>query len=160
MLDKIKTIDQLSRLRKQWHRRGKKVVFTNGCFDILHSGHVRYLEAARKKGDILVVGLNSDASVRRIKGRGRPLVAERDRAEVLAGLAAVDYVVIFGEDDPGELISRLLPDVLVKGADWKKREIIGAQTVESSGGKVLRIPLHKGRSSSGIISKIERAGNR
>jgi rfaE bifunctional protein nucleotidyltransferase chain/domain len=154
MKEKIKTKRQIALLRKRWRRQNKKVVFTNGCFDLVHAGHIRYLEAARKKGDLLIVGLNSDASVRRIRGRGRPLVPEQDRAEVLAGLWAVDYVVIFGEDDPGSLIAELLPDVLVKGSDWKTGQIIGADVVKAHGGKVARVPLYKGRSTSALIRRI------
>jgi len=154
MRDKIKTKRRIAPLRKGWRKQKKRVVFTNGCFDILHAGHIRYLEAARKKGDLLIVGLNSDASVRRIKGRGRPLVREQDRAEVLAGLSSVDYVVIFDEDDPGSLIAELLPDILVKGSDWKPGEIIGADVVKAHGGKVVRVPLYKGRSTSALIRSI------
>lgn len=156
MKEKIESRKRLSALRKNWRRRKKRVVFTNGCFDILHAGHVRYLEAAKKKGDILVVGLNSDSSVRRIKGKGRPLVPQQDRAEVLAGLEAVDYVVVFSEDDPLALISELVPDVLVKGSDWKPGRIIGADVVKAHGGKVLRFPIYKGRSTSGIIRKMNK----
>src|SRR5690349_3484696 len=115
--------------------RGERtVVFTNGCFDLLHPGHVRSLERARAFGDLLVIGLNSDASVRRLKGEGRPVFPQGERAELLASLAAVDYVVIFDEDTPRLLISELLPDVLVKGADWGAREIVGREEVEAAGG--------------------------
>ena len=153
MKDKIKTLAAARKVRAAAKGR-KKVVFTNGCFDLLHAGHVAYLEAARSKGDLLIVGLNDDASLRRLKGKGRPLVAVKDRAAVLAGLAAVDVVVVFGEDDPGKLIAALLPDVLVKGADWAADKIIGADVVKARGGKVVRVPLTKGQSTSAIIAKV------
>ena len=133
---------------------GKQIVFTNGCFDILHAGHVRYLTAARAEGDILVVGLNSDASVRVIKGRKRPLVSETHRAEVLAGLGCVDYVVIFDAPNPYCLIQTLMPDVLVKGSDWAEIDIIGADIVKKNGGRVIRVDLLPNVSTSKIIEKI------
>ena len=137
------------------HRRsGKKVVFTNGCFDLLHIGHVRYLQTARKLGDLLVVGVNSDSSVRRIKGAGRPIIPEEQRAEVLAALGCVDLVTIFDEPDPRALILLFSPDVLVKGADWSEEDIVGAAEVKKAGGLVERIPLEPGISSSDIIERI------
>ena len=135
---------------------GKKIVFTNGCFDILHKGHVTYLQKAKKLGDILVVGLNSDASVRRLKGPGRPLNSERDRALVLSALDCVDRVVVFNEDTPEKLIHRIRPDVLVKGGDWKKKDIAGAPFVESYGGKVRILPFVKGFSTTGLLAKIQK----
>ncbi len=135
-------------------RSGKNIVFTNGCFDILHVGHVRYLTAARSEGDLLVVGLNSDTSVRLIKGAKRPIVPQDHRAEVLAGLACVDYVVLFDEPDPLQLIETLQPDVLVKGADWAEDHIVGGEFVKSNGGKVVRINLVADASTSGIIERI------
>ena len=140
-------------------RAGKKVVFTNGAFDILHAGHVTYLEFARKQGDALVVGLNSDASVRRYKGDQRPVNPQADRAKVLAALECVDYVVIFNEDEPAKLIAELLPDVLVKGADWA-HYVSGRAMVEESGGKVVLAKLVKGRSTSHVIRKIVNAYKR
>jgi len=137
-----------------WQAAGKKIVFTNGCFDILHAGHVRYLSAARQLGDRLVVGLNSDASIRRLKGPKRPVAPENDRAEVLAALEAVDAVTLFGEDTPEELIGQLLPDVLVKGSDWAVEQIAGAKAVIEHGGAVLTVPLLEGRSTTGIIETI------
>ncbi len=137
-------------------KKKKKVVFTNGCFDILHAGHVRYLAKARALGDILVIGLNSDKSVRKIKGAGRPIVPEAERAEVLAALESVDYVVSFDEPTPIELIQALVPDILVKGADWKHGEIVGEDVVKAAGGKVKRVTLVKGKSTTNIIKKIER----
>ena len=136
--------------------RSKKVVFTNGCFDILHTGHVTYLQKAREMGDVLVVGLNSDASVRRLKGPGRPVNSETDRALVLSALGCVDRVVVFKEDTPEKLIHKIRPDVLVKGGDWKKRNIVGAPFVESYGGRVHVIPFVKGFSTSGLLGKIRK----
>jgi D-beta-D-heptose 7-phosphate kinase/D-beta-D-heptose 1-phosphate adenosyltransferase len=146
--------EKLMRLRRGLARRRKRVVFTNGTFDILHRGHVEYLAAAKRLGDILIVGLNSDASIRRIKGNGRPINAGRDRAAVLAALGSVDYVCLFGENTPGRLIASLVPDVLVKGADWKPGEIVGRDDVIRHGGVVRRIPLTRGRSTTGMISRI------
>ena len=134
---------------------GKTIVFTNGVFDLLHPGHIRYLEDARREGDALVVGVNSDRSVREIKGPSRPITPENERAEVLAALSCVDAVVIFDEVDPQRIIDRLQPDVLAKGADWASDRIIGRQTVEARGGRVVRIPLAEGYSSSAIIKKIQ-----
>ena len=134
---------------------GRTVVFTNGVFDLLHPGHVRYLQDARREGDALIVGVNSDRSVKAIKGPTRPLTPEAERAEILAALACVDAVVIFDEDDPREIIERLQPDVLAKGADWPADRIIGRETVEAGGGRVVRIPLAEGYSSSAIIKKIQ-----
>jgi len=135
-------------------RGGKKIVFTNGCFDLLHIGHVRYLEAARAEGDVLVVAVNSDRSVRQIKRPGRPIVPENERAEVLASLACVDFVTLFDEPDPLVTIRSLRPDVLVKGADWEEDAIVGRDVVEAMGGRVVRIPLTEGASTSRIIEKI------
>ena len=133
---------------------GKKIVFTNGCFDLLHLGHVRYLEAARAEGDILVVGVNSDRSVHEIKGPSRPVVPEDERAEVVAALACVDFVTLFDEPDPLETIRALLPDVLVKGSDWAEDAIVGKDAVEEHGGRVVRVPLTEGASTTKIIEKI------
>ena len=131
-------------------------MFTNGCFDILHAGHVIYLEKAKKLGDILVVGVNSDASVKRIKGPGRPINPEGDRLRVIAGLEAVDHATLFNEDTPLDLIREIRPDVLVKGADWTKAKIVGAKEVESWGGKVKQIPLVPGRSTTRMIEKMKK----
>jgi len=144
----------LKAIRAELRRKGKKVVFTNGCFDILHYGHVMYLEKARAKGDCLIVGLNSDSSVKRIKGKNRPLNCEGDRARVLAGLQSVDYVIIFDQDTPLKTIKDLAPDILVKGSDWKNKGIVGADLVRSRGGKILTVPLACGRSTTGLINKI------
>jgi D-beta-D-heptose 7-phosphate kinase/D-beta-D-heptose 1-phosphate adenosyltransferase len=133
---------------------GARIVFTNGCFDLLHPGHVRYLSDARALGDVLVVGLNSDASVRRLKGPGRPVLRAAERAEVLSGLTAVDHLVLFEEDTPQAVIAALAPDVLVKGADWPDEEIVGRELVLARGGRVERIALVPGVSTSEIIRRI------
>jgi len=136
-------------------RAGKVVVFTNGVFDLVHPGHVRYLRDARRTGDALIVAVNSDRSVRAIKGPSRPVTPEDERAEVLSHLECVDAVVVFDEDDPLQVINRLQPDVLVKGADWPQDAIIGRETVEARGGRVIRVALANGYSTSAIIKKIE-----
>jgi len=137
-------------------RNGRRVVFTNGCFDLVHPGHIRELEFARAQGDILIVGLNSDSGVRRLKGPDRPLMSEDERAEILSALESVDAVVIFDEPTPREMISRLLPDVLVKGEDWPLDQIVGRAEVQAAGGKVVRAPILKGYSTTEIIEKIRR----
>jgi len=142
--------------RARWRAEGRRVVFTNGCFDLLHAGHVALLEQARALGDVLVVAINSDASVRRLKGEGRPLVPQAERAELLRALEPIDRVLIFDEDTPRETIEALLPDVLVKGADWGPDEIVGADAVRACGGRVERIALVPGRSTSGIVERIRR----
>jgi D-beta-D-heptose 7-phosphate kinase/D-beta-D-heptose 1-phosphate adenosyltransferase len=134
---------------------GRRVVFTNGVFDLLHPGHVRYLRQARALGDTLIVGLNSDASVRRNKGPDRPINVEGERAEILAALECVDAVVIFAEDTPDEIIKAVQPDVLVKGADWAADAIVGRDTVEARGGRVVRIPVEKGFSTTDIVERIK-----
>ena len=151
---KVVTLDQLVIGLGNARKSGMQIVFTNGCFDILHVGHVRYLAAAGREGDLLVVGLNSDASVRIIKGDKRPLVPQDQRAEVLASLICVDYVVIFDAPDPATLIETIAPDVLVKGADWAEADIVGGDFVKSRGGKVVRISLVPAASTSGIIERI------
>ena len=130
------------------------MVFTNGCFDLLHVGHVRYLNEARRLGDALAVGVNSDASVRRIKGKGRPVTPERQRLEVLAALECVDWVCLFGADTPLALITKTAPDVLVKGGDWAVEKIVGRDVVEARGGRVLSIPLSRGASTTGTLGRI------
>ena len=135
-------------------RNGRRIVFTNGCFDLLHPGHIGSLEQARALGDALIVGLNSDASVRQLKGAGRPVLPERERAEILAALESVDAVVIFDEPTPREVIARLLPDVLVKGGDWPGDQIVGREEVEAAGGRVVSIPVVPGYSTTEILRKI------
>jgi len=151
---KIKTLKEMILLRADLKNSGKKLVFTNGCFDILHVGHVRYLNQARALGDALVVAINSDRSTRDIKGPSRPIVPEAERAEILAALSCVDYVIIFDDATPRDVIGSIVPDVLVKGADWSIDEIVGRDTVESSGGVVLSIPLVEGASTTEIIRKV------
>ena len=152
---KMLTVDQAAAWAEQMRHQGKTVVFTNGVFDILHPGHVRYLQDARREGDALVVGVNSDRSVKTIKGSTRPINPATERAEVVAALSAVDAVVVFDEDDPQHVIDRLRPDVLAKGADWAADRIVGRETVEGRGGRVVRIPLAEGYSTSAIIKKIQ-----
>lgn len=143
-----------SRLRGQ----GKRIVFTNGCFDILHAGHVRYLRRAAALGDVLVVGVNGDASVRRLKGKGRPVQGDADRAYLLASLSFVSYVVIFREDTPAALIGSVVPHVLVKGGDWKGKEIVGAGFVRERGGSVRFLPYLAGRSTTAILRRAAKSG--
>ncbi len=145
--------DQLISARADWKRDGKTVVFTNGCYDILHPGHIRLLERARSLGDVLILALNTDASVQRLKGPTRPLISERDRAELAVALEAVDAVTFFDEDTPRELIASVLPDILVKGADWA-HFIAGREEVEAAGGKVLALPLEPGYSTTDIVGEI------
>ncbi len=151
---KIKSPTELKKIIAQLKTKGKKIVFTNGCFDILHYGHVKYLEDAKNKGDILVVAINTDASVKKIKGEKRPIVNQADRARVISGLASVDYVVLFNQETPLEVITQLKPDILVKGGDWKKEKIVGAGIVTGSGGKVFTINFLKNRSTTGLIKRI------
>jgi len=145
--------DELLQLRARWRAAGKVVVFTNGCYDLLHRGHVRLLEQARSMGDVLVLGLNTDASVQRMKGPTRPLLSEQDRMALAVGLAAVDAVTLFDEDTPRELIAALLPDVLVKGADWS-HFIAGREEVEAAGGVVKTIPLEAGFSTTNLVERM------
>jgi D-beta-D-heptose 7-phosphate kinase/D-beta-D-heptose 1-phosphate adenosyltransferase len=134
---------------------GRRVVFTNGVFDLLHPGHIRYLQRARALGDMLIVGVNSDRSVRANKGAERPITPESERAELLSALAAVDHVVVFDEDTPQEIVTRLQPDVLVKGADWAADAIVGRDVVEARGGRVVRMPIDEGHSTSAIVAKVK-----
>ena len=154
MTDKILSAKKLKYILERLRSKGKKIVFTNGCFDILHAGHVDYLSKAKRLGDILVVGLNNDLSVKKIKGKGRPINSQRDRAKVLASLCSVDYVTLFGEATPEKLIKELRPDILVKGGDWKIKNIVGSDFVISYGGKVKRIPFVKGLSTTSLIEKL------
>lgn len=154
MRSKILKLSDLVQTLKGLRKSGKRIVFTNGCFDILHVGHVRYLTAARSKGDVLVLGLNSDASVKSIKPDNRPIVSQDQRAEVLAGLTCVDYITIFDETDPLALIRAVQPDILAKGADWAETEIIGSDVVKGYGGKVVRIDVVPDVSTSRIIQRI------
>ena len=145
--------DELIAARQEWRRAGRKVVFTNGCYDILHPGHIRLLESARSLGDVLILAINTDASVQRLKGPTRPLIAEQDRAALAVALEAVDAVCFFDEDTPRELIAAVLPDVLVKGADWS-HFIAGREEVEAAGGQVMALPLEPGYSTTGIVEEV------
>jgi rfaE bifunctional protein nucleotidyltransferase chain/domain len=149
-------LESLLRERAEWKRAGARVVLTNGCFDLLHPGHVALLERARAEGDLLVVAINSDASVRALKGPARPLLPEDERAEALRALEAVDRVVVYDEPTPLELIEQVRPDVLVKGADWAPDAIVGREVVEGDGGRVVRVPLLDGRSTSQLVERIKR----
>jgi rfaE bifunctional protein nucleotidyltransferase chain/domain len=154
MHSKIKTVSELRPLIDILRSTGRKIVFTNGCFDLIHTGHTRYLAKARSFGDLLIVAVNSDASVRGIKGDKRPINAEAERMETLAALENVDYVVLFSEPDPLRIIGELQPDVLVKGGDWPIEKIIGRDIVEARGGKVVSVGYIEGASTTGIIEKI------
>jgi len=153
---KVKTVRQLKPILARLRRRGERIVFTNGCFDLLHIGHLRYLQRARRHGDRLVVAINSDRSVRKIKGPPRPLLPQAERAEVLAALSCVDFVTVFDEPDPLAVITALQPDVLIKGSDWSQNRIIGREVVERRGGRVRRVPLVKGISTTRLIEKIQK----
>ncbi len=147
------TRDELIAARAEWKRAGRTVVFTNGCYDILHPGHIRLLEAARSLGDVLILALNTDASVQRLKGPTRPMICERDRADTAGALEAVDAVAFFDEDTPRELIAAVLPDILIKGADWS-HFIAGREEVEAAGGKVMTVPLQPGFSTTNIVEEV------
>ncbi|MEJ2108869.1 MAG: D-glycero-beta-D-manno-heptose 1-phosphate adenylyltransferase [Acidobacteriota bacterium] len=151
---KFKTLDEIVHLREQWAASNESLVFTNGCFDILHVGHVRYLNQARTLGDRLVVAVNSDRSVRGIKGSSRPLIPERERMEVLGALQCVDFVFLFDDPTPERIIKALVPDVLVKGSDWDLADVVGRSVVEGNGGSVLTIPVVEGVSTSAIIQTV------
>lgn len=154
MKSKIKTQDELREIIEDMHSAGKKVVFTNGCFDLIHTGHVRYLKMAKSYADALVVAVNSDGSVGRLKGEKRPIMPQDERMEVLAALSMVDFVTMFEEDDPHRVITELMPDVLVKGGDWDMDHIIGRDVVEEAGGKVCSIPYIEGSSTTTIIDRV------
>ena len=153
-LDSILTLEQAILRFGRGKRNGRRVVFTNGCFDLLHPGHIRSLEHARSLGDVLLVGLNSDASVKQLKGEGRPVIPERERAEILAALECVDGVLIFDDLTPQRVIAALLPDILVKGGDWPGDQIIGREEVEAAGGRVVSVPVVAGYSTTEILKKI------
>jgi D-beta-D-heptose 7-phosphate kinase/D-beta-D-heptose 1-phosphate adenosyltransferase len=154
MKQKIKKREELLRIIKDLKAKGKRIVFTNGCFDLLHVGHIRYLEEAKALGDILIVGVNSDASVRKLKGPKRPVLPVEDRTEILSGLGCVDYITVFDELDPLALITSLQPNVLAKGGDWTKEQTVGKEVVERSGGEVVIIPFVEGASTSNLIETI------
>ncbi len=153
-MNKVKTLNELLPELSCHKQEGKKIVFTNGCYDLLHVGHVRCFQEAKRLGDVLVVGLNSDRSVRELKGAPRPIVPEAERAEILAALACIDYITIFDQDNPQDIITRVKPDILVKGGDWTVDTIVGRDVVESYGGKVLSLPLTPGVSTTTIVNDI------
>ena len=155
MKSKIVALKEALRIRQRLRRQKKKVVFTNGCFDIIHAGHALYLDRARRHGDFLIIGLNRDSSVRRLKGNNRPVIGFAERALLLSYLTPVDLVVGFGDDTPLKLIKQLRPDILAKGADYKISEIIGAEEVLKYGGKIVRVPLVRGKSTSAILGKLK-----
>ncbi|MFH1339576.1 MAG: D-glycero-beta-D-manno-heptose 1-phosphate adenylyltransferase [Candidatus Omnitrophota bacterium] len=153
---KIKTAGALKKIIPGLKKQGKTIAFTNGCFDILHSGHVSYLQEAKKLADVLIVAVNSDGSVKRIKGRGRPVIKLKDRMWAVAALESVDFVTYFEQDTPLKIIKLLKPDILFKGKDWSKNKIVGKEVVESYGGRIMTLPYIKGQSSSKIINRIEK----
>lgn len=155
---KIRSAAALARIRDSLRRQGKTVVFTNGCFDLIHAGHVRLFRQAKRLGDILIVALNSDASVRRLKGRSRPIFPLRERQEILSAVGDIDFVTSFSEDTPRKIIASLLPDVLVKGGDWGPDQVVGREEVEAAGGRVVIVPYLEGRSTSSMILRSAGAG--
>jgi rfaE bifunctional protein nucleotidyltransferase chain/domain len=157
---KVYGLKELAAIRRRLKSRGKKVVFTNGCFDLLHAGHVRLFHEAKKLGDVLIVALNSDASVRRLKGPTRPIFPLRERFEILAAVTDIDYLTSFAEPTPQKIIAALLPDVLVKGGDWGPDEIVGRAEVEAAGGRVASVRYFEGHSTSSLIRRIARAQSR
>ena len=156
-MGKVKKLGELKKIIAKLKKKRKKVVFTNGCFDILHYGHLRYLEKSKALGNALVVGLNSDSSVKKIKGKNRPVKRQGERGALLAALEFVDYVTIFNERTPERLIKALTPDILVKGADWKKKDIVGSNHVKKTGGRVVTVPFVKGYSTTRILKRIKNA---
>jgi len=151
---KFKKLADLVNIRSQLKRQGKKVVFTNGCFDLLHSGHIHLFREAKKKGDVFIVAVNDDASIKKIKGASRPIFPLKERIEILGAIEDIDYLVSFSEETPQKIIARLLPDVLVKGGDWRPEEVVGKREVEEAGGEVVIIPYLEGSSSSDIVKRI------
>lgn len=152
---KIISLAKLAKKVNHLKKQGEKIIFTNGCFDILHVGHIRLLKAAKKHGNILIVALNTDASVRKLKGKGRPIVPLKERMEILSAFSMIDYVTFFGEDTPEKIIKRLHPDVLVKGGDYRLNDVVGGSFVKTGGGKVVLIPYVKGKASTKILEKIQ-----
>lgn len=157
---KIKNLKDLKRIISELRKKKKKIAFTNGCFDILHPGHIKYLEDAKKKSDILIVALNTDSSVRRIKGPARPIIKLKDRQKIVAALEVVDYVTSFSQASPEKLIRQLMPDFVIKGGDWKVKDIVGADIITSYGGEAISVKYHKGYSTSSIIGRISKIKNK
>lgn len=153
-MNKIRSLGELALVRRKLRREGKTVVFTNGCFDLLHGGHIRLFREAKRRGDVLVVALNTDASVRKLKGPSRPIFPLKERLEVLSAVADIDYLTWFAENTPRKIIAALLPDVLIKGGDWTPDEVVGRAEIEAAGGRVVIVPYFKGHSSTSIIDRI------
>ncbi|MCM8809008.1 MAG: D-glycero-beta-D-manno-heptose 1-phosphate adenylyltransferase [Candidatus Omnitrophica bacterium] len=151
---KIKTIEEIKKISSKLKKQGKIIVFTNGCFDIIHPGHIKVLKRAKSIGDILIVGLNSDKSVKMLKGKGRPIIDQKRRCEILSCFSMIDYIVVFKEKTPEKLIKKILPDFIVKGGDYKEEEVIGKEIIEKYGGKVVIVPLYKKYSTTNLIRKI------
>ncbi|MCM8804204.1 MAG: D-glycero-beta-D-manno-heptose 1-phosphate adenylyltransferase [Candidatus Omnitrophica bacterium] len=154
-MSKIKSFSEIKKISEKLKKEGKIIVFTNGCFDIIHPGHIKLLKKAKSLGDVLIVGLNKDKSVKKLKGEKRPIIDEKGRVEILSSLEMVDYVVLFGDRTPKRLIKEILPDYIVKGGDYKKQEVVGKDIVEKYGGKVVIIPLYKKYSTTNLIKKIK-----
>ena len=155
-MKKLFSLKKLLEILRTEKKKGKKIVFTNGCFDIIHIGHIRYLKKAKALGDLLVLGLNTDSSVKILKGKHRPIMNEKERAEILGSFEMIDYIVLFNEETPIKLISKIKPDILVKGADYKGKEVVGTDVVKKSGGKIKLIKFEKGKSTSALIKKIKK----
>jgi len=156
MVSKVIKVSKLAYLVKTLKKKKKKIVFTNGCFDLIHPGHIKLLSSAKKQGEVLILGLNSDSSIRKIKGEKRPILKEKGRIEILSAITYIDYIVVFKEETPFKLIKIIKPDVLVKGGDWEEKDIVGADLVKKQGGKVVRIRLKKGYSTTTLIEKIKK----
>ncbi len=156
-IKKFRNLDELIQIRQELRRQNRKVVFTNGCFDLLHSGHIHIFKEAKKLGDVFIVAVNEDESVRKIKGESRPIFPLEERLEVLEAIENIDYLLSFAEETPQRVIAALLPDVLVKGGDWAPEEVVGKREVEEAGGKVVIIPYLEGRSSSEILDRISQS---
>ena len=159
-MNKIRSLGELALVRRKLRREGQTVVFTNGCFDLLHGGHIRLFREAKRRGDVLVVALNTDASVRKLKGPSRPIFPLKERLEVLSAVADIDYLTWFAENTPRKIIAALLPDVLIKGGDWTPDEVVGRAEIEAAGGRVVIVPYFKGHSSTSIIDRIIRDSSR
>ena len=159
-MNKIRSLGELALVRRKLRREGQTVVFTNGCFDLLHGGHIRLFREAKRRGDVLVVALNTDASVRKLKGPSRPIFPLKERLEVLSAVADIDYLTWFAENTPRKIIAALLPDVLIKGGDWTPDEVVGKAEIEAAGGRVVIVPYFKGHSSTSIIDRIIRDSSR
>jgi rfaE bifunctional protein nucleotidyltransferase chain/domain len=156
LIKKIYPLSELVKIRKSLQREGRKVVFSNGCFDLIHSGHVHVFKQAKKLGDVFIVAVNDDRSIKRIKGNSRPIFPLVERLEILEAIEYIDYLIPFSEETPQNVISTLLPDVLVKGEDWKRDEVVGRKEVEEAGGEVVLVPLYEGQSTTSILEKIAR----